>query len=168
MELSWWFLRRFYKKKGLHVNFSFVVAALGFAPDVDFHPNFSEPQFPPIKKRDLKWQPCLLYRGSWGWAEGRIVKCPGALAWSPGPISACCLPCKVLAASRLVCESEMSACFPCSPAALLTSWLAYIYQNLFIKLAYIVLKHIKKTFWMSLAEQMNRNRWAIWYREIFS
>lgn len=121
------------------------------------------------KKKRFKMTACLLYRGSWGWAEGRIVKCPGALASCPGPISACCLPCKVLAASRLVCESEMSAYFPCSPAALLTSWLAYVYQNLFIKLAYIILnKHIKKTFWMSLAEQMNRNRWAIWYREIFS
>lgn len=48
------------------------------------------------------------------------------------------------------------------PAASLTSWLACVHESLFIKLLYIVLnKHIKETFRMSLAEQMNKNRWAI-------
>lgn len=78
--------------------------------------------------------------------------------WFPGPASAYILPYKVFA--PLAWDVCLLSVFS---AASLTSWLACVHESLFIKLLYIVLlnKHIKETFRMSLAEQMNKNRWDI-------
>ena len=46
----------------------------------------------------------------------------------------------------------------------MTSRLAYIYKNPFIKLLLEVLKHVKKILWMSFSEQMTKMD-DIWYRE---
>lgn len=137
-----------YGSQAAFKNFPFVVAALDFATNSDRHLNFF---LASSSIKTEKFKIAFLHALQ---AKGRRVK--NSLGCSQVSWSLLCF----LSSLQSVCCFEAGAwvwdvcLLSVLPAASLTSWLAYVHRSLFIKLVDIVLnKHIKETFWMSLAEQ---------------